>query len=60
MEIKDEVEFILFLQFNSLDEVKSFGGENHEKAYIHENAEQVLSRYEEMAQHHEFIKKLEF
>jgi len=55
---KDEVEFFLTLQFDSLDAVKKFAGENYEKAYIPENAKSVLLRYEATAQHYEFRKEL--
>lgn len=55
---KNEVEFFLILQFDSLDSVKSFAGENYEIAYIPENAKRVLLRYEKTAQHYEFKKEL--
>lgn len=55
---KDEVEFFLTLQFDSLDSVKTFAGENYETAYIPENAQKVLLRYEKTAQHYEFRKEL--
>lgn len=51
MEKQDEVEFFLVLQFNSLQAVKVFAGENYEKAYIPDNAKRVLLRYDETAQH---------
>jgi len=54
----EEVEFFLTLQFDSLDAVKKFAGENYEIAYIPENAKRVLLRYEETAQHYEFKKEL--
>lgn len=54
----NEVEFFLTLQFDSLDAVKKFAGENYEIAYIPENAKRVLLRYEETAQHYEFKKEL--
>ena len=57
---KDEVEFFLILQFDSLDSVKTCAGENYELAYIPENAQRVLLRYEETAQHYEFFKELIF
>ncbi|WP_051227897.1 hypothetical protein [Gillisia sp. JM1] len=38
---KDEVEFFLILQFDSLNSVKSFACENYEKAYIPDDAKQV-------------------
>ena len=54
----EEVEFLLILQFDSLDAVKTFAGENYEIAYIPEEAQQVLLRYEETAQHYAFRKEL--
>ena len=56
---KNEVEFFLILQFDSLDSVKIFAGENYEIAYIPENAQRILLRYEETAEHYELRKELE-
>ena len=53
-----EVEFFLVLQFDSLDAVKSFAGENYEKAYIPDNAKAVLLRYDDSAQHFELKQEL--
>lgn len=50
---QDEVEFLITLQFDSIDSVKSFAGENYEQAYIPENAKQVLKRYNMTAEHYE-------
>ncbi|MCA6075008.1 hypothetical protein [Fulvivirga sedimenti] len=47
----DEMEFFLVLQFDSLDSVKVFAGEDYEQAYIPDNAKHVLSRYDKTAQH---------
>ena len=58
MEKKDEVEFFLVLQFDSLDSVKMFAGENYKMAYIPDNAKRVLSRYDETAEHFELKKEL--
>jgi hypothetical protein len=55
---KNEVEFFLTLQFDSIDSVKKFAGENYEIAYIPENAKRVLLRYDKTAQHYEFKKEL--
>ncbi|MET2985328.1 antibiotic biosynthesis monooxygenase [Aureibaculum conchae] len=54
----DEVEFFLTLQFNSLDAVKSFAGEDYKHAYIPENAKQVLKRYDKTAEHYELKEEL--
>jgi hypothetical protein len=51
MQKNDEMEFFLVLQFDSLDSVKVFAGENYEQAYIPNNAKRVLSRYDKTAQH---------
>ena len=54
----DEVEFFLVLQFDCLDSVKIFAGENYETSYIPENAKRVLLRYETTAQHYKLQKEL--
>lgn len=47
----DEVEFFLILQFDSLESVKSFAGENYSNAYIPDNAKRVLKSYDKTAEH---------
>lgn len=54
----DEVEFFLTLQFDSMDSVKSFAGENFKQAYIPENAKRVLKRYDKTAEHYELKEEL--
>ena len=58
MEKKDEVEFFLVLQFDDLNSVKMFAGENYKKAYIPDNAKRVLSKYDKTADHFELKKEL--
>lgn len=58
MEKNDEVEFFLVLQFDSLESVKMFAGEKYDKAYIPENAKQILLRYDETAQHYRLKEEL--
>ncbi|MCB0795931.1 MAG: antibiotic biosynthesis monooxygenase [Flavobacteriales bacterium] len=55
---EDEVEFFLVLQFDSLEAVKKFAGENYRQAYIPENAQRVLKRYDRMAEHFELQEEL--
>jgi len=50
---KEEVEFLLILQFDYIDAVKILAGANYETAYIPEEAQQVLLRYEKTAQYYE-------
>jgi len=47
------LEFFLVLQFNSLDAIKSFVGDNFENSYIPKNTKQVLKRYDKTAEHYE-------
>ncbi|MBZ9731013.1 antibiotic biosynthesis monooxygenase [Salegentibacter sp. JZCK2] len=54
----DEVEYFLILQFDSMDSVKVFAGENYEQAYIPENAKRILKRYDETAEHYELKNEL--
>ena len=51
LEMGNEVEFFLVLQFDSLESVKKFAGENYDTAYIPENAKRILSRYDLTASH---------
>lgn len=55
---ENEVEFFLVLQFDSLESVKFFAGEDYKTAYIPENAKRVLLRYEQTAQHYELREEL--
>jgi len=57
-EEKDEVEFFLVLQFDCLDSVKAFAGDDYQMAYIPENAQRVLLRYDKTANHYEFKNEL--
>jgi heme-degrading monooxygenase HmoA len=52
-ELDAEVEFITIMQFTSLDDIKAFTGENYETAYVPPSARQVLSRFDDKAQHYE-------
>ncbi len=54
----NEVEFFLMLQFDSLDSVKLFAGEDYTIAYIPENAKRVLKRFDKTADHYELKKEL--
>jgi len=55
-----KIEFLLLLEFSSLDAVKSFVGENYEVAYMPENAQKILLDYEHTADHHELVDIMEF
>ncbi len=51
--INDEVEFFLVLQFDSIESVKTFAGEDYQTAYIPDNAKRVLKRYDSKAEHYQ-------
>ena len=55
---ENEVEFFLVLQFDTIESVKLFAGEDYENAYIPDNAKRVLLRYETTAQHYELKEEL--
>ena len=50
---RDEVEFLTFMLFDSLDSVKEFAGEDYERAYVPPKAREVLARFDERSQHYE-------
>lgn len=49
----DEVEFITVMEFDDLDSVKAFVGEDYEQAYVPDEARAILSRFDERSQHYE-------
>ena len=57
-QLENEVEFFLVLQFDSLEAVKEFAGEEYETAYIPDNAARVLSRHDSHAHHFELKEEL--
>ena len=52
-EVKEEVEFVTIMLFDSLDAVREFAGEDYEVAVVPEKARAVLSRFDERSQHYE-------
>ena len=52
-ELDNEVEFITIMQFDSLEAVKQFAGEDYEKSYVPDKARKVLSRHDDKSQHYE-------
>ena len=49
----DEVEFITIMQFDSLEAVKEFAGEDYKQSYVPDKARKVLSRHDGRSQHYE-------
>jgi heme-degrading monooxygenase HmoA len=51
--IGDEVEFITIMEFDSLDAVRDFAGEDYQTAVVPPKARAVLSRFDARSQHYE-------
>jgi|SRR5215207_5857473 len=54
-QIGDEVEFVTCMQFDSLDAVREFAGEDYELAVVPDNARAMLSRFDPRSQHYEIV-----
>ena len=52
---KDEVEFVTIMTFDSLQNVIDFQGENYQRCYVPEAAQQVLKRWDQESTHYELI-----
>ena len=51
--IENEVEFITIMEFDSLDAVREFAGQDYEVAVVPEKARAVLSHFDARSQHYE-------
>lgn len=58
-ELKDEVEFVTIMTFDSLQDVKKFQGKEYEKSYVPDSARKLLKRWDQVAAHYESIEKRE-
>ena len=52
-QLSNGVEFITIMQFDSLEAVKRFAGEDYEKSYVPDKARRVLARHDDRSQHYE-------
>jgi len=48
-----EVEFVTIMEFESLDAVREFAGQDYEMAVVPEKARAVLARFDARSQHYE-------
>ena len=55
IDLRDEVEFVTIITFDSIQDVISFQGEDYRKAYIPDAARKVLKRWDEEIPHYELI-----
>ena len=59
-QLSNEVEFITIMQFDSLEAVKHFAGEDYEKSYVPDTARTVLSSHDERSQHYEIKESITY
>jgi heme-degrading monooxygenase HmoA len=52
-QLRDEVEFVTIMSFDSLDAVREFAGDDYEAAVVPRNARALLSHFDERSQHYE-------
>lgn len=55
MDLKNEVEFITIMTFDSLQNVIDFQGEDYKKCYVPDAAQKVLKRWDLESAHYETI-----
>lgn len=51
--LADEVEFVTIMEFETLDSVKAFVGDDYEAAYVPAEARAILKRFDQRSQHYE-------
>jgi len=54
-DINDEVEFITIMWFESIDAIKTFAGNDYEKAVVPDKARALLKRFDKISQHYELV-----
>lgn len=53
--LEDEVEFTTIIWFDSIDNVRDFMGEDYEVAHVPPQAQSVLARFDDRAQHYDVL-----
>jgi heme-degrading monooxygenase HmoA len=59
-ELTDETEFTTIMQFESMEDVKQFAGEDYETAYVPAKARRILKRFDPKSVHCEIIYELNY
>ena len=54
-DLRDEVEFVTIMTFDSLQNVIDFQGEDYKKCYVPDAAQKVLARWDQESAHYETI-----
>ncbi len=55
IDLKDEVEFVTIMTFDSLHNVIDFQGENYKKCYVPDVAQKILIRWDLESTHYDLI-----
>ena len=58
--LKNEMEFITIMWFDSWHAVKQFAGEDYERSYVPPKAREVLERFDERSQRYEIKERLKY
>ena len=58
-EVKEGVEFVTIMWFDSLLAVQTFAGEDYEQAVVPAKARQLLIRFDERSAHYEVVERRE-
>ena len=56
----DEISFITIMWFESIDHIRSFAGDDYEKAVVHPKAQALLKRYDSVSEHYEVEYQLSY
>ena len=56
--LEDETEFITIMEFDSLDDVRAFAGEDYEAAYVPDKAREILARFDQRSQHYDIRERI--
>jgi heme-degrading monooxygenase HmoA len=54
-DVGGEVEFVTITQFESLDAVRAFAGDDYERAVVLPEARKLLARYDERSVHYDTV-----
>jgi len=58
--LENEVEFITIMIFDNLSAVKEFAGEEYEKSYVPQKAQDILLKHDKISQHYEIINEFNY
>ena len=59
-ELQDEIEFITVMDFENLESVKEFAGEDYELCVVPPTARKVLKHFDERSQHYELRERIKY